>query len=710
MARTPAHSGNDQRMIGKTVAGRYSLVRLLGDGGMGAVYKAEDNILRRFVALKLLHPAAAANPAAVERFLREAQAAASIGHPNIIDILDFGQSDGKPYLVMEYLRGRSLADALATDGPFSVRQACAVATHALAGLQAAHDRGILHRDLKPANLMLAARFGDRTFVKLLDFGFAALLGEGAPQDRSLTPARTLVGTPAYAAPERLRGDDRRDPRTDLYGLGVVLFEMLAGVRPFDASTFSELARKVQNDPPPSLRLYRPDAPEALERVIAKALAKRPEERFADAESFAAALVPFGGRMVESDDSVSDSLSMDLLKIRARERRQVPTGGSAQAPAKPKPPPAGPPVVRQPVLPAAGQSDSDDLPIERFSLDVGPRAWSRARDAREPSGPPKAVPAPAPATPRKSSPQPPPPVAAALPPLGQPSSWSVKRETRPDSVPDDETVRMTSPAELPPPLSRAKRAEHQQRVEPPRPETIEPTAISAPPRGALSPLGSPPRASAPATPQPNGARAEPAPPPIPPVAAPQPRRREVEASVGIAILRFVSHRYGERALAQVLAALPNEARAVFSAGLSPGTWLTLEIVSSLVEAIDRMLGRDDLHLVADCGRAVSEGTADRLQGSGQPVPPPELLLAEMPRYLSSMFRGVQCRVRSIGRGYGRIELDELSASASLTLCVVVLGILDRTLGRFGAREVEVNMLNCRYLGDDENLFDISWLIT
>ncbi|HEX6243465.1 MAG TPA: serine/threonine-protein kinase, partial [Polyangiales bacterium] len=352
-------------MIGKTVAGRYGVVRLLGDGGMGAVYKAEDNVLRRFVALKLLHPAAAANPAAVERFLREAQAAASIGHPNIIDILDFGESEGKPYLVMEYLRGRSLADALATDGPFSVRQACAIATHALAGLQAAHDRGILHRDLKPANLMLTARFGDRTFVKLLDFGFAALLGEGgSPPDRSLTPARTLVGTPAYAAPERLRGDDRRDPRTDLYALGVVLFEMLAGVRPFDASSFSELARKVQNDPAPALRLYRPDTPELLEKVVAKALAKNAEERFHDAETFAAALVPFGGRMVESDDSASDSLSMDLLKIRARERKHVPTGRTKQ-----------PAPGALPKAPHPADDDSDDLVIDRISLDIGPRARS-----------------------------------------------------------------------------------------------------------------------------------------------------------------------------------------------------------------------------------------------------------------------------------------------------------------------------------------------
>ena len=203
---------------------------------------------------------------------------------------------------------------------------------------------------------------------------------------------------------------------------------------------------------------------------------------------------------------------------------------------------------------------------------------------------------------------------------------------------------------------------------------------------------------------------PAPGRIPPGGEPSnSRERMVEARVGLAILRFVSHRYGERSLAAVLAALPQDARSVFSAGLSPGTWISFYAMSALVEAIDRKLGRDDLHLIADCGRAVAEGTGERLHEPGHPVPPPELLLAEMPGYLSSLIRGIQCRVRSIGRGYGRIELDELAHPASLTLCVVVLGILDRTLGRFGAREVEVNLLNCRYLGDDENLFDISWLI-
>lgn len=674
-------------MIGKTIAGRYSLVRLLGDGGMGSVYKAEDNVLRRFVALKLLHPAAAANPAAVERFLREAQAAASIGHPNIIDILDFGESEGKPYLVMEYLRGRSLADAIHTDGALGIKMGCSVATHALAGLQAAHDRGILHRDLKPANLMLVVRFGDRSFVKLLDFGFAALLSS-LPSDKSLTPARTLVGTPAYAAPERLRGDDRRDPRTDLYSLGVVLYEMLAGVRPFDASTFSELARKVQNEPPPSLRLYRPDIPEALERVINKALAKDPEDRWRDAEEFAAALVPFGGRVVEHDDGASDSLTMDLIKIRARERKRDPAPTRAAAPQPQVPKEAtgrrAPAVEFNQTL--MEDSSESDIMFERIKLDIEPRTRTEAKPAQK----------------KGSIPPPAPPAAfagrpAAPDPYRRPGS--IPPPPAPDlTIPEEplqvETVRTAPPFAVPPPAHKsAPKAGF--RVPPPSPAPSMPAhAAPAAPIAPAMPGSAPPhpRGSVPST----------------------PRRalvtRAFEGTVGLSILRFVSRRYGERALKTVLAALPPDAREVFAHGVTAGTWVSFESVCRLVEAIDAKLGRDDLHLIADCGRAVAEGAFDQMKKLGPPTPPPELLLAEMPGFVESLIRGVECKVRSVGRGYGRLELDEFDAEPSLTTCVLVLGFLDRSLTRFGAREVEVNLLNCRYLGDDENLFDISWLIT
>lgn len=683
MGRNPAQSNSEQRLIGRIIAGRYSLVRLLGDGGMGAVYKAEDNVLRRFVAIKLLHPAAAANPAAVERFLREAQAAASIGHPNIIDILDFGEADGKPYLVMEYLRGRSLADVLQTDGPLEMKHACAVATHALAGLQAAHDRGILHRDLKPANLMLVARFGDRSFVKLLDFGFAALLGGNLPSDKTLTPARTLVGTPAYAAPERLRGDDRRDPRTDLYSLGVVLYEMLACVRPFDAATFSELARKAQTEPPPSLRLYRPDTPEALERVIMRALAKTPEERWKDAESFAAALVPFGGRVVDSNGEESESLAMDLVKLRARKREP---GATA----------ALPPAVQD----KAGRRapDSADLELERMAVDreVAHAPIGRAAKAQNPGMPYAAhdrTPEKLADAPRRGGARAP-LAQAAVEPRGP------GRESKPEArEPNNEamlgeTVRTAQrQPSLPPPAIQA-RAVLQQQPSAKRPIPPAERPVAAQRR----------------TPEPK--------PPEPLLATEAPRLAAeaenltpgFEGSVGLAILRFVSRRYGERALRDVLGSLAPNTHAVFASGVSPNTYIPFESVCTLVETIDAKLGRDDLHLIGDCGRAVAEGTFDQMKRLGHPVPPPELLLTEIPSFIEKLVRGMKCRVRSVGRGYGRLELDEPKGIASLTACVLIVGFLDRSLSRFGAREVEVNLLNCRYLGDDENLFDISWLIT
>jgi serine/threonine-protein kinase len=670
-------------MIGKVIAGRYSLVRMLGDGGMGAVYKAEDNVLRRFVAIKLLHPAAAANPAAVERFLREAQAAASIGHPNIIDILDFGEADQKPYLVMEYLRGRSLADAVHTDGPLPIKQACSITTHALAGLQAAHDRGILHRDLKPANLMLVVRFGDRSFVKLLDFGFAALLGGNVPSDKSLTPARTLVGTPAYAAPERLRGDDRRDPRTDLYSLGVVLFEMLAGVRPFDASTFSELARKVQNDTPPSLRLYRPDAPEGLERVIAKALSKKPDDRWPDAESFAAALVPFGGRIVENDDGESDSLTMDLIKIRARERKREPnaTGSvpaheiDAQAKAKEQADDSAEHHLKKLAVDQgkAGKTESTAPPTKSMKAPTAPTGGATATKPTAQAGalPPIAAGLSRPRT--RSGIPPPPSTSAAARPAAQPAK------------PEQPAIPVQTVKSPQPDFSEPVAAE------PPRPRAAEP-ALQPAPRAAGMP---PPRTPGPAEQKP---------------ARPAPAPRAFEGSVGLAILRFVSRRYGERALKTVLDSLTPDIRKVFAQGVGQGSWISFEAVTKLVETIDAKLGRDDLHLIADCGRAVAEGTFDQMKKLGPPTPPAELLLAEMPGFVESLVRGVECRVRSVGRGYGRMELDEFDHEASLTACVIVLGFLDRSLTRFGAREVEVNLLSSRYLGDDENIYDISWLIT
>jgi len=669
--------GGDPGLIGTLIANRYHLVRLLGDGGMGAVFKAADRVLRRFVAVKLLHPATAQNPSAVDRFVREARSAAAIGHPNIIDILDFGMEGERPYLVMEYLRGRSLSRALATDGEFSVERACSIATHTLAGLVGAHEKGILHRDLKPANLMLIAQFGDRDFVKICDFGFAALVTpkERIDDKKTLTPKRTLVGTPAYAAPERLRGEGQRDRRIDVYAVGVVLFEMLAGRRPFEAPTFLELARSVRDDPAPSLRQFRSDAPPGLVKVVAKALAKDPRSRWQSAEELAAALVPFGGRIVGyDDDEPSDSFTMDLLRIKAREtqRRKALTGEHAAA------------VLAASSSDAARSSGSehghapsatDRMPAVSFpvesepppsapspsSTDVGATALMRRSPAPRsaPPPPPRSAPPPPPRS------TPPPPRRVNTPPRALPPAPSLD-DLRPfDAMPPSrDTLRMET---------QSFPSEHA-----PDPHFIPP-ALAVP-------LHLEQQATTTGTSESD---------------------RAFSGRVAISVLRFVARRYGERALRDVLDAMPTAAGDVFRAGVEADQWVPYDAVLELLTSVDRELGRDDLHAVVTCGRAAAEGAFELMRAVLPDTPSPELLLAELPSLTRQLIRGVDLRVGRIGRGYGRVEVQE-SGVASLVSCVALVGYLDRSLDRFGAAEVEVNLLSCVALGDPKNLYDITWL--
>jgi serine/threonine-protein kinase len=677
LARCPATGlpiGGDPGLVGTTIAGRYHLVRLLGDGGMGAVYKAADHVLRRFVAIKLLHPNLARNPSSVERFQREARAAAAIGHPNIIDILDFGTEDGRPYMVMEYLRGRSLSQIIAQEGALPVKRACAIAAHTLAGLAAAHDRGILHRDLKPANLMLVARFGDRNFVKVCDFGFAALFGVGSSSDaKTLTPERTLVGTPAYAAPERLRGDDRRDPRTDVYSVGVVLFEMLAGRRPFDAPTFAELARKVRHEPPPSLRALRPEVPEALERVVARALSKVLEERWSSAEEFAAALVPFGGRNVQLDeDAPSDSFTLEMMRIKARDAKirgtkssvEIPVGRREDAAAARGQPGAPLPVGRRaaaPITPAATPS-----PIVTRCLGHGDI-----------------------------------PIHVESP---QPDSAEEARSTqRPQAAQHARGTARTlgdGPAPALEPEREARGADATTRTAAVTPQLAD--ALSNRSHAAFHPDAS-------AAPPPESRRPESAETPIPlsrvkhVPAAPA----RVQGRLVVSVLRYVARKFGERALKDLLDALPEEVRAPFVHGIDPDAWVEYDTLRALVEQVDARLGRDDLHLVLECGRAAAEGAFDVMRKIRPPAPPPELLIAEMPSVLQTLSQGIEFHVRRLGKGYGRLELVE-GGTPSLTTSVLALGFLERSLERFGAEDVEVNLLSSRALEDPQTLIDISWL--
>src|SRR5579872_1434056 len=257
---------------------------------MGAVYLAEHPVIGRQVAIKMLHISLARDQEIVGRFFNEARAIHTIGHPNIVEILDFGQTpDGQPYFIMEYLSGESMNDRIAR-GPVPPEEALEIADQMCRALSAAHAKGIVHRDLKPHNVHLGTGLDGKLMIKLLDFGVAKILGATETGGQSVkTRTGSLMGTPLYMSPEQCRGSGTVDHRTDIYSLGVMIFEMLAGRPPFTAEGVGELFTKHMLEPPPSLTDFAPDVPPGLAAAVMKSLAKNLEQRFATMEDFRLAL-------------------------------------------------------------------------------------------------------------------------------------------------------------------------------------------------------------------------------------------------------------------------------------------------------------------------------------------------------------------------------------------------------------------------------------
>ena len=267
--------------------GKYRVVGRIGKGAMGEVFKAQDPLLNRFVAIKTITPALAAEPDFRRRFQREAQSAAQLNHPNIVTVFDFGEADGLVYMAMELLEGRDLRDlmrsraALLGDKLSIMEQLCD-------GLGFAHARGIVHRDLKPGNIHVQPN-GQ---VKILDFGLARL------GDSDITRTGTVMGTPSYMSPEQVRGQ-KADSRADVFSLGAIFYELLANHRPFEASSDHDVRLRIVEAEPVPIRKWAPDIPSALVAVVEKALAKEPARRFADAGDMGRALATARG-VIEGD--------------------------------------------------------------------------------------------------------------------------------------------------------------------------------------------------------------------------------------------------------------------------------------------------------------------------------------------------------------------------------------------------------------------------
>lgn len=275
--------------VGETIDQKYMLTRLIGRGGMGQVFEAEHMLVARRYAVKTLYPHLAKQRETVIRFLREARVAGTIGSDHIVEVFDagFGDENNPPYLVMEYLEGCDLSQLLRQDGPLTERRAAMLMRQICEGVAAAHSAGIVHRDLKPENLWAVRSPFGHEWIKICDFGvakFRDLTG--------LTSDRSLLGTPCFMAPELLAGAQYASEQTDIYALGVILYELLTVKLPFRSQDLIALADEILDQDPIPPEFYRPDLNPELAQVVLRAMARRSADRFQSADALAEALEPF----------------------------------------------------------------------------------------------------------------------------------------------------------------------------------------------------------------------------------------------------------------------------------------------------------------------------------------------------------------------------------------------------------------------------------
>ena len=428
------------------LSGRYRLIEIIGRGGMGAVYRAHHILMDKPVAVKVLRQELASDTEAVARFHREARSASRLDHEHIIRVSDFGQTDdGLLFLIMELLDGENLAEVVRR-GPLPWRRAAGIARDVALGLSHAHEQGVIHRDLKPENIVLVRRGKSRQLVKVLDFGLAKLIshsprGDGDAEPdiavQSLTRTGVVFGTPEYMSPEQAEGRSL-DPRTDLYALGVVLYQMLSGTLPFTASTFLALIAKTVNEPPPPLRSHAASQslPADLESLVLSCLAKSAEDRPESAECIAETLeqilaafpddAPRSGEIsiARSGDSIAVSSPASAAavapggvartvprlpapRVSARDVSSASAASSAEASPPLRAASSGPtslsaafaavaPTSARTPKRSGGAPDAQVVPAsssadpESFDADVAPERTDRDLDADDTDSPPRAA--------------------------------------------------------------------------------------------------------------------------------------------------------------------------------------------------------------------------------------------------------------------------------------------------------------------------------
>lgn len=333
---------------GEVMGGKYRLERLLGVGGMGAVYESKHEMIGSRVALKLLLPTVAANEEVVARFKNEARAILRLECEHVVRVMDVGtQPNGAPFIVMEFLEGVDLRAVLAERGPLPVTEAVDYLLQALVALSEAHAVGIVHRDLKPSNLFLSQKIGRPPVIKVLDFGVSKISSDD-DENIHLTTTRSLLGSPLYMAPEQIRKSKASDPRSDIWSLGVVAYELLTGKTPFDGENMGEVFAMILETNAPSISALRPDVPPELAEAVRRCLERDPERRWTSASDMARALAPFGSAAAQLAVTQILQRSSPQVVMAARDLNRITpvgltpppgpavTGGSWSTSMRPKP--------------------------------------------------------------------------------------------------------------------------------------------------------------------------------------------------------------------------------------------------------------------------------------------------------------------------------------------------------------------------------------
>jgi serine/threonine-protein kinase len=296
---------------GEVLGGKYRIVRTIGEGGMGIVYEAVHTRIHQRVAIKMLLPDVLEVPDVVSRFEREARAAGKLKSENTTRVLDVDVSEsGLPYMVMEFLDGSDLGKIVERSGALPIADAVDFVLEACIAMTEAHAEGVIHRDLKPSNLFVTTLPSGVRRVKVLDFGISKLENE---TEARVTATQAVVGTPLYMSPEQVRSAKHVDARSDIWSLGIILYELIAGRTPFEGST-TAAAAAICIDPPPPLATYRQGVPEALERAILVALQKTPSARFPSVQALASAIAPFGSGNIRIPESASGHVQTSYTSL------------------------------------------------------------------------------------------------------------------------------------------------------------------------------------------------------------------------------------------------------------------------------------------------------------------------------------------------------------------------------------------------------------